>query len=152
MGSVAKSYVRKGFLIYEEMRKYLTKYEEEAVSYMTLQLLHSEFPYIWGRFDFLFYQCGSDYQKKIWMHFPKQSEAYYNSSPDLWRLTIWGGVHRVNCTPTVTYELVILAPFHSISWCYNENLCFFLRWYIFPRVRLIFSNIYKPFSAFCTKW
>jgi hypothetical protein len=34
MGSVAKSYVRKGSLIYEEMRKYLTKYEEEAVSYI----------------------------------------------------------------------------------------------------------------------
>jgi hypothetical protein len=24
---------------------------------MSLQLLHSEFPYIWGKFDFLFYQC-----------------------------------------------------------------------------------------------
>ncbi len=24
---------------------------------MTLQLLHSEFPYIGGKFDFLFYQC-----------------------------------------------------------------------------------------------
>ncbi len=31
MGSVAKSCMRKGFLIYEEMCKYLTKYEE-AVS------------------------------------------------------------------------------------------------------------------------
>ncbi len=30
-GAVAKSYMRKGFLIYEEMRKYLTIYEE-AVS------------------------------------------------------------------------------------------------------------------------
>ncbi len=27
-------------------------------SYMTLQLLHSEFPYIWGKFYFIFYQCG----------------------------------------------------------------------------------------------
>jgi hypothetical protein len=27
---------------------------------MTLQLLHSEFPYIWGNFDFLFYQCSLD--------------------------------------------------------------------------------------------
>ncbi len=27
-------------------------------SYMTLQLLHSELPYIWGKFDFLFYQCS----------------------------------------------------------------------------------------------
>ncbi len=25
---------------------------------MTLQLLRSEFPYIWGKFDFLFFQCG----------------------------------------------------------------------------------------------
>jgi hypothetical protein len=24
---------------------------------MTLQLLHSEFPYIWGKISFLFYQC-----------------------------------------------------------------------------------------------
>ncbi len=31
MGAVAKSYIRKGFLIYEEMQKYLTIYEE-AVS------------------------------------------------------------------------------------------------------------------------
>ncbi len=27
MGSLAKSYMRKGFLIYEEMCKYLTKYD-----------------------------------------------------------------------------------------------------------------------------
>ncbi len=31
MRAVAKSYMRKGFLIYEKMRKYLVKYEE-AVS------------------------------------------------------------------------------------------------------------------------
>jgi hypothetical protein len=33
MGRGAMSYMRKGFLIYEEMRKYLTKYEE-AVSHI----------------------------------------------------------------------------------------------------------------------
>ncbi len=32
-GAVAKSYLRKGFLIYEEMLKYLTIYEE-AVSHI----------------------------------------------------------------------------------------------------------------------
>ena len=42
-GAVAKAYIRKGFLIYEEMRKYFPIYEE---AYMTLQLFHSEFPYI----------------------------------------------------------------------------------------------------------
>ncbi len=32
-GAIAKSYMRKGFLIYEEVRKYLTIYEE-AVSHI----------------------------------------------------------------------------------------------------------------------
>ncbi len=44
------TYMRKGFLIYEEMRKYFPMRRP-------LQLLHSEFPYKWGKFDFLFYQC-----------------------------------------------------------------------------------------------
>ncbi len=35
MGAVAKSYMRKDFLIYEEMRKYLVK-NEEAVSHLRL--------------------------------------------------------------------------------------------------------------------
>jgi hypothetical protein len=34
--AVSKSYMRKGFLRYEEMRKFLVIYEE-VVSYMTLQ-------------------------------------------------------------------------------------------------------------------
>ncbi len=33
-GEVAKSYMRKGFLIYEEMRNYFPIYEEEAASHM----------------------------------------------------------------------------------------------------------------------
>jgi hypothetical protein len=33
MGAVAKSYMRKAFLVYEEMRKYLVIYEE-AVSHL----------------------------------------------------------------------------------------------------------------------
>jgi hypothetical protein len=33
-GSVAKSYLRRGFLIYEEIRKTLTIYEEEALSHI----------------------------------------------------------------------------------------------------------------------
>ncbi len=38
MGSGAKTYMRKGFLIYEEMRKFFPIYEEAD---------HSEFPYIY---------------------------------------------------------------------------------------------------------
>ncbi len=33
MGSVAKSYMRKGVLLYEEMRQYLSIYEEALVIY-----------------------------------------------------------------------------------------------------------------------
>jgi hypothetical protein len=47
MGAVAKSHMRKGFLKYEEMHKYLVIYEE-AISHIgvTLQPLPSGFPYI----------------------------------------------------------------------------------------------------------
>jgi hypothetical protein len=46
MGAVAKSYMRKGFLIYEEMRTYLTKYEE-AFSHIKYDLqLPSKFLFI----------------------------------------------------------------------------------------------------------
>jgi hypothetical protein len=39
-----------------------------VILYMTLQLLHSEFPYIWGNFDFLFYQCElpEDLPQELW--------------------------------------------------------------------------------------
>ncbi len=47
-------------------------------SYMTLQLLHSEFPYIWGKFYFLFYQCTlfSD-GWQIWLLFTLLSSPSY---------------------------------------------------------------------------
>ncbi len=34
-------------------------------SYMTSQLLHSELPYIWGKLDFLFYQCMYKAKKQL---------------------------------------------------------------------------------------
>ncbi len=47
MGVVAKSYVRKGFLIYEEMLKYLVIYKETVGHLcMTSQPLPCGFPYI----------------------------------------------------------------------------------------------------------
>ncbi len=54
MGPVAKSNMRKGFLKYDEIRRYLNIYEEAG---MTLQPIPSESPYISGKFCFLFYQC-----------------------------------------------------------------------------------------------
>jgi hypothetical protein len=55
MGPVQKSYMKKSFLIYEEMRKYLTIYEV-AVSHIWLcnRSIPSEFPYVWGKILFSF--------------------------------------------------------------------------------------------------
>ncbi len=62
MGSGAKSYMRKGFQTYEEMRKYLTIYED-AVSHIwsLLNFLIYEENYI-----FFFYQCRT-LQKMPWL-------------------------------------------------------------------------------------
>ncbi len=58
MGSVAKSYMRKGFLIYEDMGKYIVIYEE-AVSHIWLcNRSHLNFlKYEKKNFNFLSYQC-----------------------------------------------------------------------------------------------
>ncbi len=58
MGSGAKSYMRKGFLIYDEMRKFFPIYEED-VSHTVSDFAPdpSYFPNIWGKFLFSFYQC-----------------------------------------------------------------------------------------------
>jgi hypothetical protein len=71
---------------------------------MTLQVLHSEFPYIWGKFDFLFYQwwclhrlttvCNTiiQYTTSLFVHFKKVVGKEH--------LPIFGqifSIPRVNC-------------------------------------------------------
>ncbi len=61
MGSGAKSYLRKCFLVYEEMRKYFPIYEE-AVSHIwlcTRSLLISSYE---RKFYFILYQCSKHFQ------------------------------------------------------------------------------------------
>ncbi len=54
MGSGAKD-----FLIYEEMHKYLTIYEEAIGQIWVCNRSPSEFPYIWGNFFIIFFiSCG----------------------------------------------------------------------------------------------
>ncbi len=59
-GSGAKSYMRKGFLIYEKMLKFFPPEEAVSHTYMTLHPILLNFLIrIWGKFCFLFYQCSS---------------------------------------------------------------------------------------------
>jgi hypothetical protein len=53
MGSGAKSYIRKGFLIYEEIRNFIPYMRRPLVIY-DFAPDPSEFPYIWEKFYFLF--------------------------------------------------------------------------------------------------
>jgi hypothetical protein len=57
MGSDGKSYVRKGFLIYEEMPKYFLLFMRRSLVIYDFAPDPSEFPNIWGKFYFIFYQC-----------------------------------------------------------------------------------------------
>ncbi len=50
-----------GLLIYGEIFAHFLK----DLPHMTLQLLHSEFPYILGKFSFLFYPCTCS--ATVWM-------------------------------------------------------------------------------------
>ncbi len=52
MGSGAKSYMRKGFPIYEEMRKFFTIHMRRPLVIYDFAPDPSEFPYIWGKFHF----------------------------------------------------------------------------------------------------
>jgi hypothetical protein len=67
-GAVAKSYIRKGFLIYEKKRKYFPIYEE-AFNHigMTLQLLNSDFLIYKENLIFFLCQCTyiHNFTKKI---------------------------------------------------------------------------------------
>ncbi len=58
-GAVAKSYMTNSLLIYGEIFAHFLIYQE-SLPHIWLCMLHSEFPYIWGKFDFLFYQCSVD--------------------------------------------------------------------------------------------
>jgi hypothetical protein len=54
--------------------------------YITLQLLHSEFPYIGGKLDFLFYQCSLSWLKKT-------RHCLFSVNQDDWRLSEEGPGH-----------------------------------------------------------
>ncbi len=68
-------------------------------SYMTLQLLHSEFPYIWGKFDFLF---SSVYQCKF---------VYISDLQFSWMLSF-------NVTLILPFELNMLSYCHTMQYGY----------------------------------
>ncbi len=67
---------------------------------MTLQLLHSEFPYIWGKFYFLFYQCVKNPSSIATCIISPQ---YRRQARQVLQLpTGPAGDHQNRCPPTLT--------------------------------------------------
>ncbi len=64
-GSGAKSYMTNGLLIYGENICAFLHILGSPSSYMTLHPIPSEFPYIWGKLCFLFYQYRVNRRKRI---------------------------------------------------------------------------------------
>ncbi len=62
MGSGAKSYMRKGFLVWGNAQIFSPYLRRSLVIY-DFAPDPSEFPYIWGKFYFLFYQCSLPYSR-----------------------------------------------------------------------------------------
>ncbi len=102
--SVAMSYMRKGFLIYEEMRKYLTIFEEA-------------FNHIW-----LCSRChlNSLYMRKIWFSF---LSVYCCNQPKIITVTvfktIWEWVSELACGPNFCTVFYITRICYS-AWKYGN--------------------------------
>ncbi len=60
MGSVAKSYMRKGFLIYKEIRNFLTIFEEAVSQIGLCNRSHLNFLIYEDNFIFIFLNVGRD--------------------------------------------------------------------------------------------
>ncbi len=145
MGAVAKSYMRKGFLIYKELRKYLVIYEA-AVSHIWIcnrSLLDSL--YIWGKFCFLFYQCGGfclDLRPCAHSSGPMCAEMSLHTLLKLWTLI---SVHIIGCRKTkLSMDRKIFLVCEP-----GKYICIsvvFRRLQSFPEVFRRFPEVFRKFS------
>ncbi len=127
--------MRKGFLIYEEMHKYFPIYEE-AVSHMTLQLLFSEFPYIWGKFYFLFYRYSKLFNQK------NNNDMLWHSSNAFFAIFMWP-VWQSRLAPRWSFLknlTTVKRPKFDIL--FGENIFFLLNLFRWPPLKL-FGGVSK---------
>jgi hypothetical protein len=102
---------------------------------MTLQLLHSEFPYIWGKFDFLFYQCNILWSsKKIYLVLSYLGRGHGHQGTLQWKfcreIKVPASSSRFQPAPAGSSQLQPVpasssrfqpAPDGGCSWCYSIN-------------------------------
>ncbi len=86
MGSVAKSYMRKGFLIYEAMRKYLTLSRPLVICDFATDPFWI-FCYTRGKFSFLFYQCVANKVRVTGGTVPGRHKGHWTAGSHPNRLT-----------------------------------------------------------------
>jgi hypothetical protein len=113
---------------------------------MALPLLHSEFPYIWGKFYFLFYQCVLNHSSSVKLQKSSRiialsnvcslsvSNAYrFPPNPSL--LSWWSSNHRAPLTFPNSYKLYTKLVLHIIFTFFLLLILFFLVVYFFSRYK-----------------
>ncbi len=76
---------------------------------MTSQLLHAEFPYIWGKFDFLFYQCSDRKINYFW-----NFKTIYQQIQQSVFEKLWAKIKNINIPCFLFYICVVFAELHRI--------------------------------------
>jgi hypothetical protein len=81
---------------------------------MTLQLLHSEFPYKWGKFDFLFYQCGVvDTRGQFTVSLVSLQSMQISGKIVIRHLLLTTAVNLLMVSPTLRYSSPRLCCWHQ---------------------------------------
>ncbi len=120
-GSIAKSHMTNGLLIHILGTIYAFPHIRSPSSYMTLQMLQSEFPNIWGKFSFLFYQSTLFFMwhfiKNSYVRHPQQKSKFNQN------FTCWNFRNFL-----FIYSSVVFASFAQFTY----KMC------IYALVKLIF--------------
>ncbi len=89
--------------------KYLRiSYIRKPFLYITLHLLHSEFPYIWGKFDFLFYQCtvGERIVRDMQAYNPGINSFYFQKQQFSLKLL---SSRQISCNDILSFYLFLIC-------------------------------------------
>ncbi len=126
---------------------------------MTLQLLPSEFPYIWGKFNFLFYQCVEVQIEVGRIVNCKRNLTFYFGIDFLLYVQIWGCLvpycirwcFSIRRSLPETSLLFILIPYYKE--CGVNRTVIHVWWGPFDAMRSAFNPMCdRLVHAWCAPW
>jgi hypothetical protein len=158
-GAVAKSYIRKGFLIYEEMRKYSPCMRRLLVIYDFATAPFLNFPIFEENLIFFFYQCRITFLGCMFQdHFLPASKASSSSRADTAASTASGAEPPLLSTSQPILANILSTPFiashiHNFH-CSPQNLrsspnlppCMLSKHFVF----MFKGTVVRVLTTYCT--